>query len=96
MIENGRVLAPNNDYAVFWIDLLQFADAVSIKTHDDPDRTKYTLDQLIPSNRHLRTTESDGCWRSTMARRRSRLSDPRHCPVLPRKDPLYLELTNLR
>jgi hypothetical protein len=42
------VFAPNNDSAVFWINLPQFADAASIKTHDDPDRTKYTFDRLMP------------------------------------------------
>ena len=47
-IEAGRVSSPNNNSAVFWINRPQFADAASIKTHDDPDRTKYTLDRVMP------------------------------------------------
>jgi hypothetical protein len=43
----GGVFAPNNDSSAFWITRPQFADAVSIKAHNDPEHTKYTLDQLI-------------------------------------------------
>jgi hypothetical protein len=50
------VFTPNSDSAVFRIRRAQFADAASIKAHDDPDRTKYTLDRLIPFPTSMQNT----------------------------------------
>jgi hypothetical protein len=42
------VFAPNKDCAASWIIRLHFAYALSMKIHDDQDRTKYTLERMIP------------------------------------------------
>ena len=44
----NNVAGPNRESAACWISRLQFADPVSISTHEEPARTKYTLERVIP------------------------------------------------